>query len=102
MKLSQAISLAEALDTILSVVNANLFNARFHASPDGGLNAAGRKINALSEMVCGLYLDALDDVRAGKPTDELINRNRKRILACHDLDNDDDALDLVSKFTERN
>lgn len=101
-KASHLVKLIDALETMMKLSSGYVLRADFHISPEGGLNAAGRYMSDLSDDLCSRYLDTLAALRVATPTDEATARRRKMILAIDDLDQDDDVLDLVARFTSRN
>lgn len=96
------VSLHDALDMLMKTASGFTMNAEFHVSAEGGMNSAGFYISSISDDLCSRYLDVIEALRETTGHDYATERRRKMILAAHDIDQDDDALDLVLKFTERN
>jgi hypothetical protein len=101
-KASQIVSLLDALDMMMKLASGFTMRADFHVSPEGGMNAAGRYMSDLSDDLCNRYLDTLAALRDAVPIDAATARRRRMILAIEDMDQDNDALELVAKFTARN
>lgn len=101
-KASHLVSLAHALETLMKLAGGYTMRADFHVSPEGGMNSAGHYISDLSTDLTDRYLDVIEALRGVVGHDYATERHRKMILATMDMDQDDDALDVVLKFASRN